>query len=173
MRGLLPARPDTSAASQRKQQQRCRKLSYHLQAALYAQLRAGQLTTRPRYVWLQPTEETNLRLQRAGITYENIAAQSLPQLQQALGTSHFLRGQTTVFKVPASLSVIAGFLIPGAQQASPPSALTSTTLTLQGQDGARLWQQTFQSSGSLPLFGGSSDLARAIAQPVPQAFPYW
>lgn len=165
VRGFTRAgQPDTTAATRQRMGRRGEKLAYSLQAALYAQLRAGQ----PRQgcaVWLQPARETNLRLQQAGLTYDSLLTQTPEHLQQVLGVDALLTGQTLLAKIPASVAMVSGL----------PSFFATTRLILRDfRTPQPLWQANLSSSSKelLPGLLASSDFASQLMQVAPVTFPY-
>jgi hypothetical protein len=160
---------DTVSATQRRTQRHCQKLAYLLQQSLYEQLRAQQLghvTT----VWLQPARETNLRLARAGITYQTLPHQSMAQLQQALGTRHILTGQTTLFKLPIPTTLLVNALLP-SKLGAVPSTLAKMQLTLQDcQSEQRVWQ--FDTEASETGLLDASTFSNKLVQSALTTFPY-
>ncbi len=173
MRGFTqPPAPDTTAAARQRAGRRGQKLAYELQASVVQQLLLGQPVI-GRTLDLQPTRETNQRLQQAGITYDNLAAQSPTRLRQVLGVDALLLGQTTITRIPLSVELTAGVLT--NQTGRVPSMLASTTLTLQNADNEQLaWQVSFNSSATDSLIPGSlSEIAGQLMKDLPTAsFPY-
>lgn len=172
LRGFTnPGQPDTTGATRLRAGRRCEKLAYQLQLALAAQLRARQPTTNYA-VWLQATRETNLRLQRAGVTYQNLPDQSAAHLQEVLGVDALLMGQTTLSTLPLSVKLAAGLL--PSQLGQLPTTLASTSLTLQDPRREQpTWQASFSSSEPGQFVPGSfAELATQLVQALPPTFPY-
>jgi hypothetical protein len=173
LRGFTTAgKPDTTAATRLRAGRRGEKLAYQLQTALAAQLRAKQPSTNYA-VWLQPIRETNLRLAQAGITYENLPAQSPAHLQQVLGVDALLTGQAMISKLPLSVELAADLLLPN-KLGPLPTTLATTSLSLQDPRSEQpTWQTSFSSSDPGQLApGGFSELAKRMMQTMPPTFPY-
>jgi hypothetical protein len=164
--------PDTTAATRLRIGRRGEKLAYQLQTALATQLRAKQPATKYA-VWLQPIRETNLRLQQTGITYKNLARQSPAHLQEVLGVDALLTGQTLISKLPLSVALATGLLLP-TKLGHVPTTLATTSLNLQDpRSDQPTWQTSFSTSHAGQLApGGFSELANRVMQTMPPTFPY-
>lgn len=169
LRGFKVGLPDTATAKRLRAGRRQAKLAYQLQAALAARLVAGQ-PTKPYTVWVQPTRETNLRLEKAGITYDNLSNQPAARLQEILAVDALLGGQTMIAKLPLSVELTADVLL-----SKPlPTLLVTTRLTLQDARSEQpVWQTSFSSSEESSLIpNGYDQLASKLLQQLPPTFPY-
>lgn len=167
----------TTATQQRlsaEQQQEARQAAYQMQALVHKQL----LKKQPKHgyrVQFQPVADTNRRLQAAGITYENLASQSMDQLRQALGADAVLSGQVMLYQsVPKGLGIAARLLskdpIVDPLSALEPSQTTASLLLYDCQSGQPVWRYDFARTGPNAL--KPSRLApRLVWQALP-VFPY-
>lgn len=164
---------DTMSAAQ---QQEARKVAYQMQVLLYLELLGHQ----PRHgyqVQFQPVAETNRRLQAAGITYANLASQSMSQLRQALGVDAVLSGQVLLYQsVPKGLGLAVRLLsneplLFSNQPSAVTPSQTTANLTLHDcQSGRLAWRFDFARTGPNAL--KPVRLAPRLVREALPVFPY-
>lgn len=174
---------DTTAATARRasqawaarQRQEIRTTAYQLQALLYAQLLAQ--APAPGYtVVFQPVAETNRLLLQAGITYENLAGQLMPDLQRVLGVDAILSGQTMLYQpLPKGVGLAARILfkepIISNQPSGVPRSAATTNLTIHDcATGKLAWRLDRQRAGDNAL--KPERLAQDLVRAALPAFPY-
>lgn len=166
---------DTLTATQRQESS---KVAYQMQELVYAQLLA-QRPAKGYSVQLQPVDETNKRLQAAGITYDKLLAQSatLPQLAQVLGVDAVLTGEVLLFQfLPRGMGLAASILLnepvlPNDPSSNLPTSKTGATLLLYDCRSSQLaWNFDFTRTGNNAL--KPERLAPKLVKAALPVFPY-
>ncbi|MBC6991050.1 hypothetical protein [Hymenobacter sp. BT491] len=145
---------------------RQRLISYQMQQAVQEQL---QRQRGHRYsVAFQEVLETNRRLQKAGITYDNLPDHTMQELQSALGVDAIFSGQVTLYQslpkpIAAAMSVMTNVGI-------PPSHIAANLTIHDCNNGKLVWKFDQQVVGNLGAKPGT--LAKALVHNSAHGFPY-
>ncbi|TGE21705.1 hypothetical protein E5K00_15645 [Hymenobacter aquaticus] len=150
-----------------KQISQRREVAYQLQQELLNQLVARQ-AKHPYKVQFQNVTETNNRLERAGITYDNLNDHSMAELQAALGVDAVLSGETSLFQpMPNGVAVALLVLTNG----SIPQNEVQTSVTIHDcRSGDLVWKFDHQLVGDLST--NPATLARILVRNSARTFPY-
>lgn len=157
-----------------RQQQQQLDVAYQMQWLLMQRLQSRKPKHGYRVQW-QPVDETNRRLQAAGITYADLARQPLSRLQQVLGVDALLTGQVLLYQpIPKSMAlVLRAFNHEGlvyGPSTVPPSQ-TEASLALYDCATSRLvWQVDFGRTGANAL--KPTRLAPRLVQAALPSLPY-
>jgi hypothetical protein len=164
------SREETDRRRQRweeKQQEQRKLVALQLQDELLKQLLLRQ-TKHPYSVQFQSVQETNSRLERAGITYANLNDHSMAELQAALGVDAILSGETSLFQ-PMPNGVAVALLVLTNAGIAQNEVLTNLTIH-DCQSGELVWQFNHQLLGELS--SSPAKLARVLVRNSAHTFPY-
>lgn len=151
-----------------KQQQQRRLVAYQLQQELLKQLTERQ-TKHPYSVQFQNVTETNSRLERAGIGYDNLNDHSMAELQAALGVDAILSGETSLFQPLPNGLAVALLVLTDAGGLAPSEVLTNVTIH-DCRSGELVWKFDHQLIGDLSP--SPATLARVLVRNSARTFPY-
>jgi hypothetical protein len=150
-----------------KQKEQRKLVALQLQEELLKQLVLRQ-AKHPYSVQFQNVQETNSRLERAGITYDNLNDHSMAELKAALGVDAILSGQTSLFQ-PMPNGVAVALLVLTNAGVAQNEVLTNVTIH-DCQSGELVWQFNHQLLGELS--SSPATLARVLVRNSAHTFPY-
>ncbi|MCB2376412.1 hypothetical protein LGH70_02390 [Hymenobacter sp. BT635] len=150
-----------------KQKAQRREVAYQLQQELLNQLLLRQ-AKQPYKVQFQNVAETNSRLERAGITYDNLNDHSMAELKAALGVDAVLSGETSLFQ-PLPNGVAVALLVFSTGIIPPNEVQTNVTIH-DCQSGDLVWKFDHQLIGDLR--SNPATLARILVRNSAKTFPY-
>ncbi|MBD2721642.1 hypothetical protein [Hymenobacter armeniacus] len=146
-----------------------RQMGYQLQAALQAEFMRQQ-AERPATCTFQNPAETNQRLARAGITYENLPTRSMAELRAALGVDAVLAGQTTMHQLlPGGVSIAVFVLSNGANPMADNTVQTALDI-YDTQTGQLVWRFDHELRGKPST--SAVALAKALVRDMKGEVPY-
>ncbi|WP_226171472.1 hypothetical protein [Hymenobacter lucidus] len=157
-----------AAPDPEKQQEQRRLVAYQLQQELLKQL-AERQAKHPYSVQFQNVAETNSRLERAGITYDNLNDHSMAELQAALGVDAILSGETSLFQPLPNGLAVALLVLTDTGGLAPSEVLTNVTIH-DCQSGELVWKFDHQLIGDLSP--SPATLARVLVRNSARTFPY-
>ena len=147
-----------------------RQVGYQLQAALQAELMRQQVQ-HPTTVTFQNPAETNQRLARAGITYENLPTRSMPELRAAHGDEALLTGQTTMRQLlPGGVSVALFLLSNDGSNPMADNAVRTYLDIYDARTGQLVWRFDHELTGKPST--SPAALTKALARHLRGDFPY-
>ncbi|MDJ0363634.1 hypothetical protein QMK33_00600 [Hymenobacter sp. H14-R3] len=163
-----PVPPD--AAQQQKQME----VAYQMQAYTLMQLQEKIPRHGYRVQW-QPVEETNRRLDAAGITYAELARQPLSRLQQVLGVDALLTGQVMLYQpIPKSMALALRMMsnepLLYGPSTVPPSQTEASLALYDCASNRQVWQFDFGRTGANAL--GPARLAPRLVKAALPSLPY-
>lgn len=149
--------------------------AYQMQALTLIELQ-DRAPKRGYRVYWQPVEETNRRLQAAGITYAELAKQPLGRLQQVLGVDALLTGQVWLYQpIPKSLGLALRALsnepLLYGPSTVPPSQTEATLALYDCASSRQVWQFDFSRTGANALPPGR--LAPRLVKAALPSLPYF
>lgn len=169
---VVTGRPVQLPQDAARQQEQLR-VAYEMQALTLSELLDRQPRHGYRVRW-QPVEETNRRLQAAGITYATLAGQPMDRLRQVLGVDALLTGQVLMYQpVPKTLGLALRVLSsePLLGPSSVPPSQTEASLALYDCGTSRLvWQADYGRSGANALV--PARLAPRLVKAALPTLPY-
>ena len=146
-----------------------RQMGYQLQAAFQAELMRQQVE-RPATSTFQNPAETNQRLARAGITYENLPTRSMAELRAALGVDAVLTGQTSMRQLlPGGVS-IAVFVLSNSSNPMADNAVRTSLDIYDTQTGQLVWRFDHELHGKPST--SPVALSKALVRDMKGDFPY-
>ncbi|MDO7846569.1 hypothetical protein Q5H92_09395 [Hymenobacter sp. M29] len=148
-----------------------RQLGYQLQAALQAEL-MHQQAGRPATSAFQNPAETNQRLARAGITYENLPTRSMAELRTALGVDAVLTGQTYMRQLlPGGVSIAVFVLSNNGANPMTDNTVRTGLNIYDTQSGQLVWRFDHELRGKPST--SPVALAKALVRDMQDGFPYF
>ena len=141
--------------------------AYLFQRQLYIQFldqsEKGEYT-----VTFQPVDRTNVLMERAGITYDDLRAYTRDEIGEVLGVDAVISGEIRRANPVGAGAAVAGAFLVGAYSA--PNEVTVTMVVHDAETGALVWAYDHVAQGSL---GSSSErLARGLMRNSASKFPY-
>ena len=147
------------------------QIGYQLQAALQAELMRQQVR-RPVTVAFQNPTETNQRLARAGITYDNLPTRSMAELRAALGVDAVLTGQTAMRQLlPGGVSIAVFVLSSNSTNPMADNGVRTYLDVYDSQTGQLVWQFDHELRGRPSV--SPAALATALVRHMQGSFPYF
>ncbi len=118
-------------------------------------------------ITFQDIDKTNALLNKANITFDNIALQDKGELCKLLGVDGIISGKAIMSKPMSEGAAVAVGLLIGAWGSTNK---TSTSLTIHDDTGSLLWKYDYDASGSV---GSSAEsLTKALMKNASKKFPY-
>lgn len=118
-------------------------------------------------ITFQDIDKTNALLNKANITFDNIALQDKGELCKLLGVDGIISGKATMSKPMSEGAAVAVGLLVGAWGSTNK---TTTSLTIHDTAGSLLWKYDYDASGSV---GSSAEsLTKALMKNASKKFPY-
>ena len=141
--------------------------AYLFQRQLYIQFldqsEKGEYT-----VTFQPVDRTNVLMERAGITYDDLRAYTRDEIGEVLGVDAVISGEIRRANPVGAGAAVAGAFLVGAYSAT--NEVTVTMVVHDAETGALVWAYDHVAQGSL---GSSSErLARGLMRNSASKFPY-
>ena len=141
--------------------------AYLFQRQLYIQFldqsEKGEYT-----VTFQPVDRTNVLMERAGITYDDLRAYTRDEIGAVLGVDAVISGEIRRANPVGAGAAVAGAFLVGAYSAT--NEVTVTMVVHDAETGALVWAYDHVAQGSL---GSSSErLARGLMRNSASKFPY-